>query len=258
MAIGVPKMQAILREYSLKDVFNPAECGYFYKMAADKAGALERISGRNGMKERMNFMPCCDADGSERIELMIIGRAYRSRPFEGKTGLELGFDYHANKKAWMTTHLFFEWLKRFNACTATTEGRKVVLLIDNCRVHCTAETLLALSNLKVRFLPSNTTSKVQPKDAGVMPAMKLRYRRRKIERDFDLDDECVRNVYKVEVLTAMRWFKEIWEEMPISIIFKCWKHINLLAMSGNGRSLTLLLVIATVSNVLNCRGAYAN
>lgn len=76
-------------------------------------------------------------------------------------------------------------------------------------------------------------------DAEVTAAKKWRYRRRQIERAFDSDDEFVRNIYKVDVFTAMRWFKEIWEEVPTSIIASCWKHTNLLATSRNGSSLNI-------------------
>ena len=108
---------------------------------------------------------------------MVIWRSFRPRGFKKKTGKELGFDFHANKKAWMTTALFFNWLQRFDNYVGNQEGRRVALLIDNCSAHGSIETLPVLYNVDVIFLPPKTTSKLQPLDTGIIVALKLRYRR---------------------------------------------------------------------------------
>jgi len=52
------------------------------------------------------------------------------------------------------------------------EGRHILLLIDNAPGHVVDEEERALSNVKVEFLPPNTTSKIQPMDAGIIAAFK--------------------------------------------------------------------------------------
>ena len=49
------------------------------------------------------------------------------------------------------------------------ERRKVILLLDNAPVH---EQCDEFSNVKLVFLSANTTSKLQPLDAGVIAAFK--------------------------------------------------------------------------------------
>ena len=107
---------------------------------------------------------------------MIIGTAKKPRPFKRKFGDELESDYYANKKALMTTDLFFKWLDRFNFLFGTAPGRKVVLLLDNCSAHGTVANLPSFSNVRIIFLPPNTTCKIQPMDAGIIATMKKRYR----------------------------------------------------------------------------------
>lgn len=65
----------------------------------------------------------------------------------------------------------FQWLKRFNAVIPSTPGRKVGLLFDICSAHGTASNLPSLSNVEMIFLPPNTTSNIQPMDAGIIAAM---------------------------------------------------------------------------------------
>ena len=55
------------------------------------------------------------------------------------------------------------------------ENRKIALIIDNCPAH---PTIADLSNVKLIFLPPNTTSVSQPKDQGVKKRLKAFYRRR--------------------------------------------------------------------------------
>lgn len=75
VAREMPRLRGIVAEYAKKDVFNADECGLFYRMAPDKTIALERLPGRKKAKERITIMPCANADGTEKIELMFIGSA---------------------------------------------------------------------------------------------------------------------------------------------------------------------------------------
>eukprot|EP00171_Calliarthron_tuberculosum_P006886 IDg6886t1 len=160
---------------------------------------------------------------------MFIGSAWKPRAFKKKTGKELGFDYHANKKSWMTQVLFYDWLRRFDAYICESPERKVALLIDNCSAHGTQESLPTLQAVTVIFLPPNTTSKTQPMDAGVIASIKVRYRTAQMERAVDLIDEDsgTSDVYKVDVLTAMKTLTRVWETIPSHIISNCWEHIKL-------------------------------
>ena len=85
---------------------------------------------------------------------------------------DLHIDYHFNKKAWMTSSIFTDWLKRLNN-SITILSRKILLFVDNCSAHPPMQ----LSHVKVVMLPPNTTSCLQPCDAGVIKAVKLHYRR---------------------------------------------------------------------------------
>lgn len=128
----------------------------------------------------------------------------------------------------MTSALFFDWLRRFDKYVQQKKDRKVALILDNCSAHGTMEKLPYFANVTVIFLPPNSTSKVQPMDAGIIAAMKVKYRRYQMERALDLAEEDVLNIYKVDILSAMRAFKRIWRSLPPSLIRNCWKHTGIL------------------------------
>ncbi len=66
-------------------------------------------------------------------------------------------------------------------------------------------------------------------DAGFIAAMKRKYRRRQYERALYLtegDDTC--KLYEVNVLTAIEWMHEIWNEIDSTTIHNCWRKTQLL------------------------------
>ena len=76
----------------------------------------------------------------------------------------------------MLTVLFQEWLQAFDRQVAQRHrGQRVLLLLDNCPSHKVEG--LNLQHVDVYFLPPNTTSKIQPMDAGIIMAFKSQYRR---------------------------------------------------------------------------------
>lgn len=123
----------------------------------------------------------------------------------------------------MTPALFYDLPKTFNVRRSQKE-RKALLFIDNCGAHCRSETLPDLDGVEVFFLPPNITSKMQPCDAGIIANVKVRYRRSQMKRAFDLREEEVSEIYKLDVLTAKLACQKIWEKLPASTIKNCWEH----------------------------------
>lgn len=223
----LPSLRETLQSYDVKDIFNADECGLNYRMAPDTTVAHKALPGRKKAKERISILFCCNSDGSQKFEPMFIGNAAKPRAFMKKSGREHGFDYHHNKKSWMTSVLFFQWLHRFDDSIGQKSGRKAILLIDNCSAHGSPQTLPQLLNVTVKFLPPNTTSRLQPLDAGCIAAFKLRYRSFQLERALDLSEEGVTAIYKLDILTAMRAVKKIWSDISSTSIKNCWRHTNI-------------------------------
>lgn len=78
-----------------------------------------------------------------------------------------------NTKSKITLDLFGRWLIDWDDELANKSCR-VCLLVDNCTVH---HTDIPLKN-EFKFLPPNTTSKLQPLDQGIIRAFKAIYKRR--------------------------------------------------------------------------------
>lgn len=105
------------------------------------------------------------------------------------------------------------------------KGRRILLLLDNAPSHQPND--IELENVRLLFLPPNCTAKVQPMDAGVIAAFKRHYRRFHLQNAVDRDERGETNLYKVDLLTAMRWSKAAWEEISRTTIANCFRHTGL-------------------------------
>ena len=205
----LPRLQDICSRYGLGDMWNVDETGSNYAMDPDRTICASPVPGRKKEKKRPTLLVCANSSGTEKFPLFFIGSARRPHCFQNKTGEPLGFDYAHIKKAWMTMDLSFRWLLCFDSYINGTTGRKVLLLLDNVSGHGRPERLPDLSCVHVEFLPPNTTSKLQPIDAGIINCVKRRYRTAQYNRALDVLEDGGENIYNTDQLTAMKYLQNL-------------------------------------------------
>ena len=105
-------------------------------------------------------------------------------------------------------------LARFNR-KLIFEDRKVILFLDNATCH--PESMIGkFSQIKIVFLPKNTTSRLQPLDAGIIRNFKVKYRKRLVKYELSRireDTSATQIVKGVDVIMAIRWLQEAWKEV---------------------------------------------
>jgi hypothetical protein len=170
---------------------------------ADNSLATKQLEGHKQNKECLTLAVCCNVDGSDKLPLLIIGRYENPRCFKNINRDSFGCKYRSNPKAWMTQVIFLKWLKGFDARMA---WHNVLLIMDNYSTHILLMQLasvVTLCNTTVFYLPPNTTSKIQPCDAGIIWSLKAycwcRFNRLLIQR---LQDK-VADPEKIDILEPM-------------------------------------------------------
>lgn len=81
-----------------------------------------------------------------------------------------------------------------------------------------------LTNVKLFFLLSKTTSDIQTKDAGIIAAVKAKLRRRLLFKTFDSIDTDAKTIFNLDIQTAMRWVENAWYSVESTLIRNCLKH----------------------------------
>lgn len=186
----------------------------------------KQTSGVKGDKKRLTFAFTMNADGSEKLPPVIIGKFERPRPFQRKSGAQLGFYYRSNAKAWMTTVLYQEWLHDWDA-KLRRNGRKIVLFQDNFSAHVPPNDL---TNIHVENFSPNLTAHVQPADAGIIQCFKAHYRASFMNRAIDRYDSNISpaHIYDINILEAMRMADVAWKEVDTTTIRNCWRKTGIL------------------------------
>ena len=80
----------------------------------------------------------------------------------------LPVEYYANSSAWMAADIFNEYLMKEDNIL----DHKIVLLVDNCTTHSVN---VLLKNIKVVYIPANTTVLIQPYDHRIISTLKAYY-----------------------------------------------------------------------------------
>lgn len=219
------RLDRITEGYSLENIFNADETGFFYRLLPKNSlvqKGTEKCSGGKHSKERMTVLLCVSSTG-EKLKPLVIGKAAKPRCFKHLDRNSLPVQYFSNRKAWMTASIFSEWLNSLNN-KMQIKCRRILILVDNCSAHPE----LKLSNIKVVFLPPNTTSRLQPLDAGIIQAVKLIYRKSLVRHLLFLmgrqesSSDSSELAKTVSILEAIRWISKAWDQLPKSTIQKCF------------------------------------
>ena len=164
------QLQEILQEYSPDDIWNCDETALFWRLEPNRTIAHAPLLGRKRPKDRITAMLTCSLAG-EKLPALFIHRSENPRCLRGIEKNSLPVWYYWNTKAWMQRSIFKHYLERFNS-KMVRQNRNIILLLDNASSH-NAENIPTLSNIKVHFLPPNTTSILQPLDQGIIYSLKV-------------------------------------------------------------------------------------
>ena len=169
----------------------------------------------------------------EKESVIVIWKAEKPRCFKGIDISTLPVKYFSQPNAWMTGEILDEVLSKLNR-RLSLQSRSIALLMDNsgCHPHELKE---KYSNIRIIFLPPNTTSHLQPLDLGIIQNFKVMYRKlllcfvlSKIDQTNDNASQIVKSV---SVLTAIRWVAQAWESVKGETIKKCFSKSGITGSS---------------------------
>jgi hypothetical protein len=123
----------LLERYEPRDIYNADETGLFYNCLLDRMLTLKGCSCHGGkVPKRITVLLCVNSDGSDKQVRIMVGKSMKPCCF--KNIKKLPVKYYANKKAWMTTTIFTEFLRALDASMGV-QSRNILLFVDNCAAH---------------------------------------------------------------------------------------------------------------------------
>jgi hypothetical protein len=235
-------------KYALDDIYNCDETGLFFRCMPDKTLVLQSeqktASGVRKSKERVTILCCVNASGSDKRQLVMVGKS--ASPKALKEYKNLSLTYKSQPSAWMSVEIFTDWLKNFDAAMGAAK-RKILLLLDNAPVHPRD---VKLDNIQLVFLEPNTTSKLQPLDSGIIKTLKTHYRSMvvmKVISEFDKTrkslggdaanpralQESVSATKVINLGVAASFITGAWRKVTPECVKNCWLATGILPPSAN-------------------------
>ena len=214
--------------YAEEDVYNIDETGLFWRQAPNSGLSTRNIAGVKVDKARVSVVVCTNTTGTDRMPLWIIGKARQPHAFRGVNIHALGVVWRWNKKAWMNGIIMREWITAFYNHVGT---RSVLLLMDNFSAHISGiELATPPPNVRIQWLPANSTTRFQPLDQGIIQNLKNHYKKQWLRFIINaLSEE--RNPYKtVTLLNTIRWIAQAWSfDVQNTTIYACFQKSTIIS-----------------------------
>lgn len=203
-----------------------------FKALPERGLLLKGKEARGGKKSKQRFTIAffVNSAGGKEDEPIVIWKSKVPRCFKNLGNPSWPHNAHSNSKSWMNSDIFQTIHTRLNR-KLEAEDRKVILFLDNATCH--PEDLQdQFSNIKIVFLPKNTTSRLQPLDAGIIRNFKVKYRKLLIKyvvSQIDAGVTASEIVKKVDILMAIRWIQIAWKDVSSTTIVNCFRKCGFTA-----------------------------
>ena len=243
------EVQKRLNDYELRHIFNVDETSLFFKVlprhsyVLDSEGRKTLVGSRHmDVADKITAYLCCNADGSERAPVAVIGKSKNPKCF--KTGrLPEGMEYYSNKTAKANGPTLRSWFNGvFLPFVRSRTDQKVALLVDYVSLH--GDLKDGRGQVEVIPLPPNITTIHQPMDMGIKQKWKREYRlrmlaaitsdvvsrqkRRLLNEANPLGTNGIAEGFEPHLLDVMRLGKDAWDFLPQIVLAKAWEKAGIL------------------------------
>jgi hypothetical protein len=128
----------------------------------------------------------------------------------------------------MNTAVMIDWLKAFYRHIG---NRTVLLAMDNFSAHSSGlELCPPPSNIRICWLPPNSTSRFQPLDQGIIQNLKAYYRRYWLQYMIECIEQQANPIEAMNVHLALRWiFRSWYTNVSNTTIYNCFRKSTLVS-----------------------------
>lgn len=223
--------------YSPKQIFNVDETGLFWKKMPSRTFISQEeksMPGFKAAKDRLTLLLGSNVEGDLKLKPLLVYRSENPRALKNYVKSTLPVIWKANPKAWVTSILFEEWFtKHFipevkQYCLNNNLAYKALLILDNAPGHPVRIADID-PQIKVLFLPPNTTSLLQPMDQGVIASFKAYYLRRTFSQAVKANENDgmeLRDFWKsYNILQCVKNIAASWDEVTPNNLKGVWKKL---------------------------------
>lgn len=220
-------------------VFNADETGLYWKKMPSRTFISKeerQASGFKAAKDRLTLLLGGNATGDFKLKPLLVYQSETPRAMRGTDKDTLPVVWRSNRKAWVTREVFTDWFTNSFCpdvkayCNRNGLPPKVLLLLDNAPGHPPILESPRDLEVKVMYLPPNTTSILQPMDQGAIANFKAYYHRRtfgQLIRETDGEgQQSMRDWWKsYNIMKAVQNIAAAWNEVKLSCMNGVWRNL---------------------------------
>lgn len=211
--VTLPK---IVQGYDPNDIFNADETALFYK-AAPSILTGNHPDSTIASNERLTVLFLCNSTGTEK-KAFCVGNVSNPPCFE-KEGTPL--PYYSSENALMTDWIWCDILQKLDQ---SLRGRKIIMFVDREECH---KIKIVLKNIKIAFIPPNSSDVLHPLNQGIVRMVKIYYRARLVKTLISALNEGILATdfaKTIDVLKALRLVDSAWTSVPQTVIVDCFQQ----------------------------------
>lgn len=220
-------------QYSPDDIFNMDETSFFYEKVSQRM-VIEKNKKKDtrGIKQSKKRITACltvSMSNTVKVPILFIGTANKPQPFR-----KIPINYTHQKHAWMDAGGFMYYID--NILLPSIKNKSILLILDNFAGHPhSLPNLEKYKNIKLIYLPANTTSRLQPLDQGIIAALKLNYQKLIMTKRLDTLDnynKILNNIHtknggvflghQPSISDGLVYLTKAFDEIKCSTIINCW------------------------------------
>ncbi|XP_066450519.1 tigger transposable element-derived protein 1-like [Eleutherodactylus coqui] len=233
-------LKEIIKEgaFSPQQIFNVDETGLYWKKMPDRTYISKEEKSMPGFKpakDRLTLLLGGNAAGDMKIKPLLVYHAENPRALKNIAKASLPVVWKSNRKAWVTLAMFQDWfyhhfipeVERY--CRDKNIPFNILLLLDNAPGHPPFLDDFH-ANVKVVFLPPNTTFLLQPMDQGAIATFKKYYLRRTFRQALKATEGesgmTLREFWKnFTIYNAIKNIDASWHEISTATMNGVWKKL---------------------------------
>lgn len=204
------------------------ETGLFWRQTPSSGLATQLRPGMKKDKAWITLVVSVNSTGSDRLPIWIIGNAKTQRSLRGLNIEALGGVWKSNKKSWMNSLIMRDWLLHFYSHIGPQ--RSVLLILDNFSAHIQGVELTPPpSNIRIQWLPANSTSLFQPLDQGIINTLKIHYHRNWLQYMIQRYEEFLDPINTMTLYHAVHWILQVWKhDITNTTIYNCFRKSSVI------------------------------
>lgn len=241
-------LKEIFAKIPPKDLFTLDETFLAYNLPLDYA--QYEASHIQRRIEVASVMLCLNLEGSEKLNPLVVGKYNSYRSFRNyfpedpvdpvsqsllgeKMARRFGISYQSNRKSWLTSNLFHDWLARWDK-RLVADNRKIWIILDDSCSHRIINP--SLKNIELVYTSAN--SRFLPFNWGILDEFKTRYRIQQYQALIELQNTLEKRTHKKMLISfeqsqltmsnAFKFIKKAWKGVPIETIRGNWKSSGIL------------------------------